>query len=114
MSNTEVLMPISIIGSFGTALYFFTKTITDYILKKKMIEKGFVNEDTQAIFKTSTTHNKYSSLKWGLLALFGGASLILIDFFDVQPDSTLPFGILAVGLSAGFLTYYLLIKKELK
>lgn len=44
-------MPISIMGSFGTALYFFTKAITDYSLKKKMIEKGYVNEDTQAIFK---------------------------------------------------------------
>jgi hypothetical protein len=49
-----------------------------------MIEKGFVNEDTQAIFKTNTTHNKYGSLKWGLLAL-SGVSLILIDFFDVRP-----------------------------
>ena len=113
MSN-EVLLPISIIGSFGTALYFFTKTITDYILKKKMIEKGFVNDDTQAIFKTHTVDNKYSSLKWGLLALFGGAALILIDYLDVEPDSTLPYGVLAVALSAGFLVYYQIIKKELK
>ena len=35
----HVLMPIAIIGSFGTSLYFFTKVLTDYILKKKMIEK---------------------------------------------------------------------------
>ena len=114
MVTAEVLMPISIIGSFGTALYFFTKTITDYILKKKMIEKGFVNDDTQAIFKTHTVDNKYSSLKWGLLALFGGVALILMDYLDVQPNSTLPFGILAVALSAGFLTYYMIVKKELK
>ena len=114
MVTPQVLMPISIIGSFGTALYFFTKTITDYILKKKMIEKGFVNEDTQAIFKTHTVDNKYSSLKWGLLALFGGIALIAMEYLDVRPDSPLPFGLLAVALSAGFLTYYFLVKKEMK
>jgi hypothetical protein len=60
----EVLMPISILGSFGAALYFFTKVLTDYVLKKKMIEKGYVNEDTQAIFKTSVSDNRFGSLKW--------------------------------------------------
>ena len=103
-------------GSFGTALYFFTKATTDYMLKKKMIEKGYVNEDTQAIFKTHTsnTSSNYGSLKWGLLALFGGIALILMEYLEVRSDSTLPYGILAVALSTGFLTYYLIVKKELK
>ncbi|MBK7650001.1 MAG: hypothetical protein IPJ20_03545 [Flammeovirgaceae bacterium] len=51
MRLESVLMAIAIIGGFGTTIYFFTKVMTDYILKKKMIEKGFVNDDTQAIFK---------------------------------------------------------------
>ena len=107
-------MPISILGSFGTALYFFTKVVTDYILKKKMIEKGFVNEDTQAIFKTHASESRYASLKWGLLALFGGLALILMDYVEVQPDSPLPYGIMAVALSVGFFTYYFLVKKDIK
>ena len=37
----EVLMPVTIFGSFGTALYFFARVMTDYILKKKMIDKEF-------------------------------------------------------------------------
>lgn len=114
MRFIDVLMPISIIGSFGTALYYFTKALTDYILKKKMIEKGFVNEDTQAIFKNNTSDGRYSSLKWGLLALTGGLSLILMEYLNVQTNSPLPYGILAVGLSAGFLIYYALVKKDIK
>src|SRR5882762_4301314 len=65
----DVLMPLTIIGTFGVSLLFFTRTITDYILKKKMIEKGFVNDDTQAIFKRHTEENKFSTLKWGLIIL---------------------------------------------
>ncbi|MEJ1236649.1 DUF6249 domain-containing protein [Chryseolinea sp. T2] len=115
MRFTEVLMPISIIGSFGLTIYFFTKVFTDYVLKKKMIEKGFVNEDTQAIFKKHTAAaNQYSPLKWGLLALSGGIGLILIDYMSVDMDSTLPFGILSVSLSVGFLVYYFIVKQHLQ
>jgi hypothetical protein len=114
MNMHEVLMPISIIGSFGAALYFFTKTVTDYILKKKMIEKGFVNDDTQAIFKThQSPDGRYGSLKWGLLTFAGGVALIAMDYLEVRSDSPLPYGVLMVALSAGFLVYYLIVKKEL-
>jgi hypothetical protein len=113
MTIVEVLMPIAIMGSFGGALYFFTRVVTDYILKKKMIEKGYVNDETQAIFKVHSSDNRYSSLKWGLLTFFGGVALILMEFLDVRSNSPLPYGIVAVALSLGFLVYYLLVKKEL-
>ena len=100
-------------GSFGAALYFFTKVVTDYILKKKMIEKGYVNEDTQAIFKKNTDENRFSSLKWGLIILFAGLSLVIMDFIDYDSRSPLPYGLFAVFVSLGFLIYYFIVKKEL-
>jgi hypothetical protein len=114
MEVTEVLMPISIIGSFGAAVYYFTRTITDYILKKKMIEKGFVNDETQAIFKQQTADSQYPSLKWGLIALFAGIGLIIMEYVPVRPDSPLPYGLFAVSVSLGFLVYYFLVKREQK
>ena len=116
MEITEVLMPISIIGSFGLALYHFTRTLTDYILKKKMIEKGFVNDETQAIFKQhqSTEVSKYPSLKWGLIALFAGIGLIIMEYIPVRPDSPLPYGLFAVSVSVGFLIYFFMVKQVQK
>jgi hypothetical protein len=109
----DILMPIAIIGTFGTSIYLFTKVMTDYILKKKMIDKGFVNDDTQAIFKDQETANgKYSSLKWGLIILSAGLALIAIEYVDVRPDSPLPYGLLAVFISAGFLVYYFIVQKK--
>ncbi|MEO5979624.1 MAG: DUF6249 domain-containing protein [Chryseolinea sp.] len=112
--NGEFLMPLSILGSFGLSLYWFTRAITDYQLKKRMIEKGFVNDDTQAIFKAHHTPGRYGSLKWGLLTLFGGVALILMEYLDVNVNSPLPYGLVAVSLSIGFLVYYFIIKKEVK
>lgn len=108
----EVLMPLTIMGTFSAGLFFFTKVMTDYILKKKMIDKGFVNEDTQAIFKQHTAENKYASLKWGLIVFFGGLSLILMEYITVSPESPLPYGLFAVSLSFGFLIYYFIVRKE--
>ena len=111
----EVLMPISILGSLGAAVYFFASVITNYILKKKMIEKGFVNDDTQAIFKQQAIgDNKYSNLKWGMIIFFAGIALILMEYIPVRPDSPLPYGLFAVSVSLGFLIYYFMVQKESK
>lgn len=107
-------MPISIIGSFGTAVYMFTKIMTDYILKKRMIDKGFVNDSTQAIFKNHENSDKYPALKWGLIALSTGLALVLLEFIDTRPDSPLPYGLLAVFISVGFLAYYFMVQREQK
>lgn len=106
-------MPISIIGTFGASIVLFTRAVADYILKKKMIEKGFVNDDTQAIFKRHSDENKYASLKWGLIVFFGGLSLVIMEYIDFDRRSTLPYGLFAVSVSLGFLLYYFLVKKEL-
>lgn len=109
----DVLMPITIMGTFGAALYFFTKVMTDYILKKKMIDKGYVNEDTQAIFKQHSDENKFTSLKWGLIIFFAGLALVIMEYVPTSPQSPLPYGLFALSVSLGFLIYYFVVKKEL-
>lgn len=109
----DVLMPLVVLGTIGTTLVVFTKAISDYILKKKMIDKGYVNDDTQAIFKRNTDENRYSSLKWGLIILSAGLSLIIMEFVQYETDSPLPYGLFAVFVSLGFLTYYFIVKKDL-
>jgi hypothetical protein len=79
-------MPIAIFGSFGTALYYFTKVMTDYMLKKKMIEKGYVNEETQSIFRN----------------------------YQQDDNSPLPYGLFAIFVSLGFLLYFVLMRRERK
>jgi len=111
----DILMPPAILGSLGVTVYFFTKVMTDYVLKKKMIEKGFVNDDTQAIFKQhENMDSKYPSLKWGLIFFFFGMALIIMEYIPTSPESPLPYGLVAVSISLGFLIYYFLMKKETK
>ncbi len=101
----------AILTSLGFAVYLFVKTMTDYILKKKMIEKGFIGEDAQAMFKNDNPDAPHSSLKWGLIILFAGVSLILMEFIQTGPESPLPYGLFAVAISLGFLVYYAVVRK---
>lgn len=109
----DVLMPLTILGTIGATMVVFTRTISDHVLKKKMIDKGYVSEDTQAIFKRDSRENKFSSLKWGLILLFAGLSLIIMEYLEYERRSPLPYGVFAVFVSLGFLLYYFMVKREL-
>jgi hypothetical protein len=107
----DVLLPIAVLGSFGAALVFFTKVLTDYLLRKKLVEKGLVGPDVAPLLqKQVMENNKLNSLKWGIIIFFGGAGLIVIDLIDYEANSTVPFGIFACMLSLGFLVYFLVAR----
>ena len=85
--------------------------ILNHRIKVRMIKKGFVDEHTIKTFNKLQYDLKIDTLKWGLILLFGGAGLILLNYINYQRDSTLPYGIEIIFLSAGFLSYYLISKR---
>ena len=106
----EELIPIvAIISVFGSVILFVT-ILTNYSLKKKLIDKNLVNEGTANLFKSVTS--KQNALKWGLIILFGGVGLIIIDGMGLDGDDAMPYGIEAVCVSVGFLIYYFMVKDK--
>ncbi len=109
----ELLLPIGVLGTIAAGIGYFIKTLTDYRLKKKLIEKGLVNSDAAELFKDQVD-SKYGSLKWGLIILFGGLGLILLHSIEYYRDSPLPFGVFAVSVSLGFLIYFAIANRMSK
>lgn len=89
------------------------KAITNYRLKKKMIEAGILNEEAIQLLKDSKNENYYSSLKWGLILFFVGISLIITNQIDFYFESTASYGIMITAASLGFLIYFMFMKKEI-
>ncbi|MEQ6166091.1 MULTISPECIES: DUF6249 domain-containing protein [unclassified Ekhidna] len=107
----EDLIPIvAIISVFGSVILFVT-TLTNYSLKKKLIDKDMVNSETANLF--TKKDNRHSALKWGIIVLFGGLGLIVIDSMGLDGDEAMPYGIEAVSIAIGFLIYYAMMKKEM-
>ncbi|MBV6646169.1 MAG: hypothetical protein KI790_12010 [Cyclobacteriaceae bacterium] len=107
----ELLLPPFVLGAISLGIIYFTRTLTDYWLKRKLIDNGLVNEDAGKFLNQQASQSKYASLKWGLIVFFSGIGLIIINNFDTH-NSPLPYGILAVSASLGFLLYYFLMKRE--
>ncbi|TKC55569.1 hypothetical protein FBD94_24745 [Pedobacter hiemivivus] len=86
----------------------------NYRLKKRIIDSGPIDENSLK-FLMSLSGLGSEVLKWGLIFLFGGAGLILIEFLPYPADeSSLPYGIVLISIAMGFLTYYLIMKKQQK
>lgn len=108
----DFLTPVGVLATIAAGIGYFTKVLTDYKLRKKLIENKLVNPDAANILNDQELDGRYASLKWGLIILFAGIGLILINMVDFYRDSPLPFGIMAVSIALGFLTYFFVVKNK--
>lgn len=106
----EEIIPIFAMSVFFGTIIIFTKTLTDFSLKKRLIERDMVNAETADLFKKVST--KQNSLKWGLVVLFAGLGLIINSYVTFAETSPLPFGIEAVCIAIGFLIYYYIVRND--
>ena len=107
----NILVPIGVIGIIFFGVASIVRTITDYQLRRKLIQLGHVDPLSTSVLQSSKD-NRLSSLKWGLVILFGGIGLIIISLTDVYyQESPLPFGIEAVSIAVGFLVYYFVSRR---
>lgn len=117
----DVLMVIAVFGSISYAIVSIVRSFSEHTLRKKIIDKagdldklGPEFSESLKSIGSNVEQNRYPSLKWGLLFLFAGIGLILIEFFGYNYNSTLPFGILSACVAVGFLLYYFILKNESK
>ena len=107
-------MAFTIIGTMSAGIIILIRTITEYILKKKLIDKNLVKEGEALFRPEEPLPRSLQSLKWALVLGFGGASLIILAYTNYDYDSPLPIGMIAVGVALGFLMYYFVAKAEIK
>ena len=108
------------------AIYQVLKNFTDFLLKRMVIRKGHLDsagileQKVASISSENQEANKYPSLKWGLIAFFGGIGFLIIDklspgtdnlgdYTNFMRESMLPFGIELVSISMGFIIYFLIV-----
>lgn len=99
-------------------IYFVIKVFTDFLLKRKMIVTG--NVDKAGILESpkDSERNSYPTLKWGLVAFFAGAGLLVIALMNrggsmdltYGNNTYLPVGIELIAVSLGFLVYFVIAR----
>jgi hypothetical protein len=91
-------------------------SILNHRIKMRMIKDGHVDENSIKILSQENNSFKLDTLKWGIILLFGGIGLIILEYIPYGYDfrdshgSPLPFGIETVSLALGFLVYHFIAR----
>ena len=103
------------------AIYMILKEFTDFLLRRKIIKSShFEKADILEPVKEMADDKKYTTLKWGLVAIFAGVGIILIEALSnfnglrwmKDGGSLLPLGIELVFIAGGFLTFFYLVNRN--
>ncbi len=109
---------IESIGAFTMIISIFAitatviKTYLNYRLKKRILDAGPVDDNLLKLVPAFSQMNT-EMLKWGVILLFGGLGLIVLEFIPYTIEtSPLPFGIETVFIAIGFLVYFYMVKNK--
>jgi hypothetical protein len=118
---SEQIGPAIVTAVVFFGIYSLLKVLTDYLLRRKIVKTGHL--DKAGILEAIEGEtSKYPTLKWGLVTLFAGIGMILIQIlsragrlnWDQGADAFLPVGIELVFIAAGFLTYFFIAVSKKK
>lgn len=99
----------TIFGGISSMIF----VILSFRLKRRILEAGKLElgpEQIKALY--GGAKNPLHALKWGLLGLFSGIGLIVIQFIPFGPNSPLPWGIEISLIASAFLLYYYIASKK--
>ena len=83
----------------------------NYRLKKRIIDSGPINEEALGFVK-KLSGSGTDALKWGCIIFSAGVGLVVINYIHYDYGSSLPYGVEAMFIAAGFLVYYFAVKKQ--
>ncbi len=108
------LTAIFIVCSMFYLIGFIIETIFKNRVRSKIIASGMTDgKFLENLFtKPQNLDSRYQSLKWGIIMLFAGTGLIILEFIPYKYESPLPFGILTTSIALGFLVYYLIMESK--
>ncbi len=98
---------------FGAFVLMF-KIVADYLTRKRLIEKGLVDEKVKYLYRGSAEAQALSNLKWGIVLIGIGVAAVLSYWFprDVSEEGTI--GLMFIFAGIGFLAYYFMAPKMIK
>lgn len=111
----NVLTPLVILGTISAGIVLFTRALTSYYLRKKMVEKGYVDKESVAILaRKNEEAGPYANLKWALIIFFAGLALVVLEYIPYDRESPLPYGLFALSVSLGMLIHFFITRNNNK
>ena len=100
----QILEPLFVF--IGIAI--LVKVIADAIIRSKLINKGLVDENVKYLFTHYGKDRKKTDLKWGMVSIGIGLSIMIYQFTDIT--SELMLGLMFFFAGIAFISYHYFAK----
>jgi hypothetical protein len=103
------LAPFLSIAALAVIIAVVIIAFLNYLIKSRIIASGRLDENYIKLLEKPS--DEMAMLKWGILFLFAGTGLVVLQFVPLSAEeSPVPWGIEMIFLAAGFITYYKIAK----
>jgi len=97
------------------AIVAVVKIVSDNTIRRRLIDKGLVDEKIKYLYNGSSRAKVLSNLKWGIVLIGIGAAAIIAQVSrEDWVDRGGAVGLMFVFGGIGYLTYYFLLSSEAK
>ena len=110
MIELEILIPIALFAMIG----YITRVISDNRLIRKLADSPHMSSDAAARLMASRERQPGSltSLKWGLVVLALGLSVLFVSLVGIDFESPVAYGFILFAAGVGLITYYFIAREE--
>ena len=105
---------VLIVGIVFLSMLALVKMIVDYATRKKLIEKGLVDEKVKYLFGNMGENNFLSNIKWGIVLLSIGIAFFWRQFMDFRVEGETVIGLMFILMGIGFFVYYFIAKSYME
>jgi hypothetical protein len=98
---------------FG-AIVMVVKIISDATIRRRLIDKGMVDEKIKYLYNGGAHGHALSNVKWGIVMIGIGVAALLSWWFPDQIHDEGTLGLMFIFAGIGFLTYYFLLSQRIK
>lgn len=109
--DVEAILIVGIV--FGT-IYSLARLVAETSTRRKLIEKGLVDERVKQIFSSSSELSILNNLKWGMVLVGIGSGFVAYQYLDFRWHGEAAIGIMFIMAGLGFLIYYPIAQKRLR
>jgi len=106
----EVLQMSVVFGS----IVLVVKFLTEYFTRRRLIDKGLVDEKVKYLFADAGMTHLLSNIKWGIILIAIGLALFWKELSPYRVEDETIWGLMFLLGGIGFLAYYFIAKNQIE
>ncbi len=108
------LTAVLIVATVFFSMVSIVKIISDNMMRRKILEKGMLDENIKYLYAQTSQQQVPASLKWGMVLIAVGAAIFIGQFFPHTFSEEATIGVMFLMAGLALILYYFIARRILK